>query len=123
MPELDDMGHLRSTTRFDSILDQSHISEASFSTIWGGRQIPVHRGVEAAGSGHRVGEARLPVNADRLQPPSLHLRRGVIRYDRTMSDKENSAHYAAWISTNFIERARSKPWFDDTVLVFDTHRH
>src|SRR5262249_12126615 len=42
---------------------------------------------------------------------------GRIAFDPEARKKEYSAAYADWALGDFIDRARSHPWFDDTVVV------
>ena len=41
-----------------------------------------------------------------------------VKWDDSIGRIQNTARYAQWAFVDFVNRARSKPWFDDTVFVF-----
>ena len=41
-----------------------------------------------------------------------------VKWDPDLGNRGNTARYADWAFGDFIEKARSRPWFDDTVFVF-----
>jgi phosphoglycerol transferase MdoB-like AlkP superfamily enzyme len=42
----------------------------------------------------------------------------VVKWDERMGRIQNTTRYAQWAFVDFIERARQKPWFAETVFVF-----
>ncbi|WP_051329167.1 LTA synthase family protein [Geminicoccus roseus] len=117
--EFDNMGHFWSTTGFDHVWDQSDIAEDGFSTIWGVADEFLF--TEALKRLDQATTAKEPVFLSLLTVSNHRpytFPEGVVRKDPAMGEKENVAHYAAWAFTDFIERARSKSWFDNTVFVF-----
>ena len=117
--EFDNMGHFWSTTGFDEVLDQSDIADQGFSTVWG--VADEYLFTEALGRLDRSTASNQPVFMGMLTVSNHRpytFPEGQLRVDPAMGAKENAAHYAAWAFTDFIERARSHPWFKDTVFVF-----
>ncbi len=115
----DNMGHYWSTIGFERVLEQRDIAEAGFKTIWG------------VADEYLFGEAlrRMDEMATGAQPVFLSLLtvsnhrpytypEGRIDKDPARKRKENSATYADWAFGDFVERARARPWFRDTVFVF-----
>ena len=115
----DNMGHYWSTIGFERVLEQRDIAEAGFKTIWG------------VADEYLFGEAlrRMDEMATGAQPVFLSLLtvsnhrpytypEGRIDKDPARKRKENSATYADWAFGDFVERARAKPWFRDTIFVF-----
>ena len=107
------------TSGFDEVLDQSDIADQGFSTVWGVADEylfteALHRLDRSTASGQPVFMGMLTVSNHRPYtfPP------GAVQPDPAVGAKENVAHYAAWAFSDFIERARSRPWFKDTVFVF-----
>jgi phosphoglycerol transferase MdoB-like AlkP superfamily enzyme len=117
--EFDNMGHFWSSIGFDHVWDQSDISEADFSTIWGVADEFLF--TEALKRLDQATASRGPIFLSMLTVSNHRpytFPEGSVRRDPAMGDKENSAHYAAWAFTDFVERARSRPWFKNTIFVF-----
>ncbi len=115
----DNMGHYWSTIGFDRVLEQRDIAEIGFSTIWGASDEDLfsealRRLDTMTATGSPVFLSLLTVSNHRpyVYPP------GRIAKDPLQKRKENSATYADWAFGDFIERARQRPWFKDTVFVF-----
>ena len=114
----DNMGHYWSTIGFDTVWDQNDIAEAGFTTVWG------------VADEYLFGEALKRVDAmPRERPFFLGLLTvsnhrpytypdGRIAKPAKQKRKENSATYADWAFGDFVERARTHAWFDDTVFIF-----
>ncbi|HEX2527111.1 MAG TPA: sulfatase-like hydrolase/transferase [Geminicoccus sp.] len=115
----DNMGHFWSTTGFDQVWDQGDIEKQDFSTIWGVADEflfteAIKRLDAATTAGAPMFLSMLTVSNHRPYTfPQTH-----VQVDPAMGDKENSAHYAAWAFTDFLERSKSRPWFKETVFVF-----
>ncbi len=115
----DNMGHYWSTIGFDRVLEQRDIAKIGFSTIWGASDEDLFReallrldAMTAAGSPVFLSLLTVSNHRPYLYPP------GRIAKDPMQNRKENSATYADWAFGDFVERARSHPWFNDTVFVF-----
>ncbi|MFT5389961.1 MAG: phosphoglycerol transferase MdoB-like AlkP superfamily enzyme [Gammaproteobacteria bacterium] len=104
---------------FDHVWDQNDITHQSFSTSWGVSDEDLF--AEAL---DRIDER---VNGE--QPflltmftvsnhrpykfPQTH-----IEWDPALGNRANTARYADWAFGDFIEKARTRPWFDDTIFIF-----
>jgi phosphoglycerol transferase MdoB-like AlkP superfamily enzyme len=115
----DNMERFWLTTGYDNVWDQSDIKYKPFTTIWG------------AADEYIFTEAlkRMDANAKKKSPFFLSIftvsnhrpytyPKGRISKDPARKRKENSATYADWAFGNFIDRAKSHPWFDNTVFIF-----
>ncbi len=115
----DNMEQFWSTTGFDNVWDQGEIDEQPFTTVWG------------VADEYLFTEAikRMDANAKKKSPFFLSVftvsnhrpytyPKGRIDKDPARKRKENSATYADWAFGNFIDRAKSRPWFDNTVFIF-----
>ncbi len=116
----DNMGPYWSGIGFEHVWDQGDIAEQPFTTAWG------------AADEYIFGEALKRMDAEAKSPEkpiflsvltvSNHrpyvYPEGRIDKDPARKRKENSATYADWAFGDFIERARGRPWFDDTVFIF-----
>lgn len=115
----DNMGTFWSGIGFDQVWDLFDIDDKGFTTVWG------------AADEFLFAEAlkRMDQNARPDQPFFLGLltvsnhRPYTFPEDRFKSDpakgrKENAASYADFAFGDFVDKARSHPWFDDTVFIF-----
>jgi phosphoglycerol transferase MdoB-like AlkP superfamily enzyme len=119
----DNMGHYWSTIGFDRVWDQNDIANPGFTTIWG------------VADEYLFTEAlqRLDMQADRHVSTGRPMFLSLLTvsnhrphtfpdtngpYDPKIGKFENSARYAAWAFADFVKRARSHSWFDDTVFIF-----
>jgi phosphoglycerol transferase MdoB-like AlkP superfamily enzyme len=115
----DNMGQFWSRIGFQTIWDQSDIAKADFTTAWG------------VADEYLYGEAlaRMDAMTKEGRPVFLSLLTvsnhrpytyptGRIDKDPARKRRQNAATYADWAFGDFVEQARSKPWFDDTVFVY-----
>lgn len=115
----DNMGAFWSGIGFDHVWDLFDIADRGFTTVWG------------AADEYLFTEAlkRLDEHARPDQPFFLGLLTVSNHRPYTFPEdhvknvpgkgrRENAATYADWAFGDFIERARSHPWFDDTVFIF-----
>lgn len=115
----DNMGKFWSSTGFEDVWDQGEIDDQGFKTIWG------------VADEYLFSEAlkRLDAHANDDKPFLLSMLtvsnhrpytypEGRIDKDPSMKRQENVATYADWAFGQFIERAKTRPWFDDTVFIF-----
>jgi phosphoglycerol transferase MdoB-like AlkP superfamily enzyme len=115
----DNMGHFWSSIGFDPVWDQGDIAEPGFTTIWGAADEflfgeALRRLDRETRDGQPVFLSLLTVSNHRPYTfPETSVQR-----DPAKTPGENSARYAAWAFADFVERARSHPWFDDTVFIF-----
>lgn len=115
----DNMGHYWSTIGFERVLEQRDVAEAGFKTIWGVADEylfgeALRRMDEMTGAGGPVFLSLLTVSNHRPYTYPA----GRIDKDPARKRKENSATYADWAFGDFVEKARAKPWFRDTIFVF-----
>lgn len=115
----DNMGHYWSTIGFDRVLQQKDIRNAGFSTIWGVADEylfteALTRMDDMTARGAPVFLSLLTVSNHR---PYVYPD-GRIAKDPKLKRKENAASYADWAFGDFVERARGRAWFDDTIFVF-----
>ncbi|WP_259780557.1 LTA synthase family protein [Aestuariispira ectoiniformans] len=116
----DNMGTFWDGIGFDHVWDENDIRHESFSTIWGVSDEDLftealQRMDENAGPGKAPFLLSMMTvsNHRPYKFPQDH-----VKWKDDRGRIENTATYADWAFGNFIERARSKPWFDDTVFVF-----
>ena len=115
----DNMGHYWSTIGFDRVLQQSDIREIGFSTIWGAADEYLF--TEAIKRLDEMTTDKAPVFLSLLTVSNHRpytYPAGRIDKNPKQKRKENSATYADWAFGDFIERARKRPWFADTVFIF-----
>ncbi len=115
----DNMGHYWSTIGFERVLQQSDIREIGFSTIWGAADEYLF--TEAIKQLDEMTTDKAPVFLSLLtvsnHRPYVYPA-GHIDKNPKQKRKENAATYADWAFGDFIERARKRPWFADTVFIF-----
>ena len=115
----DNMGHYWSTIGFERVLQQSDIRDIGFSTIWGAADEYLF--TEAIKQLDEMTADRKPVFLSLLtvsnHRPYVYPA-GRIAKNPKEKRKENAATYADWAFGDFIERARGRPWFADTVFIF-----
>ncbi len=115
----DNMGYFWQTTGFDKVWDQDDIAHQPFTTIWGVADEflfteAIKRMDVQAATGKPIYLGLLTVTNHR---PYTYPE-GRIPNDPKIKRRESAATYADWAFGDFIERARGKPWFDDTVFIF-----
>ncbi|WP_374631752.1 LTA synthase family protein [Ferrovibrio sp.] len=114
----DNMGHFWQSIGFDSVLGQNDIKDRGFKTIWGVAdeylfKEALDRIDAMAGQPGPFLFSMLTVTNHR---PFLYPE-GRIAQKPSPNERDNSAAYADWALGQFIDAARSKPWFDDTLFV------
>ncbi|MBF0124775.1 MAG: LTA synthase family protein [Magnetococcales bacterium] len=115
----DNMGTFWRSIGFDAVWDQGDIAQPGFTTVWGVADEflfteALQRLDEGARSDQPFFLGLLTVSNHRpYRFPEDH-----VSWDNRKTNRENAASYAAWAFADFVERARSHAWFDDTVFVF-----
>ena len=115
----DNMGAFWSGIGFDHIWDQRDIRHEAFSTIWGVSDEDLF--TEAL---KRMDENAKPGKPFLLTLMTVSNHRPFLFPEHFKADpsftnrREDGAQYADWAFADFLKRARSHPWFDDTVFVF-----
>lgn len=114
----DNMGAFWAGVGFDHVWDQRDIRHDAFSTIWGVSDEDLF--TEAL---KRLDENAKPGQPFLLTMMTVSNHRPFLFPDHFKADpsfdrRERGAAYADWAFADFIERARSHPWFDDTVFIF-----
>ncbi|NQV99724.1 MAG: sulfatase-like hydrolase/transferase [Rhodospirillales bacterium] len=115
----DNMGTFWSTTGFEDVWEQGDIEDQGFTTAWG------------VADEYLFAEAlkRLDQHADGKTPFLLSLLTvsnhrpytyppGRIDKDPAAKRQENATTYADWAFGQFMELAKTRPWFDNTVFIF-----
>jgi len=117
----DSIGPFTASIGFDEVLDIRQIEDQSFTTVWG------------VADEYLFGQALKYMDqqsdSEEQEPQFLTLLtvsnhipydipEGRIDPERPAASNERSAAYADWAFYQFIEQAREKPWFDNTVFVF-----
>jgi len=115
----DNMGAYWRGIGFQEVLDQGDIKDTGFTTAWGSADEYLF--TEAMARLDRMTEGGKPVFLSLLTVSNHRpytYPEG--RIDRPVAEKrkENSAAYADWAFADFLKRAKSHRWFDDTVFVF-----
>lgn len=115
----DNMGFYWSSIGFDTVWEQSDIKDIGFDTIWGAADEYIFdealRRIDTmSGSEEPFFLSLLTISNHR---PYTYPE-GRIDKDPAEKRKENAATYADWSFGRFVEMARERPWFDDTVFVF-----
>ncbi|WP_298723301.1 LTA synthase family protein [uncultured Ferrovibrio sp.] len=115
----DNMGHFWETIGFDNVWDERDFSEKGFKTIWGYADEYLYKEATArldqmTKDGQPAFLAMLTVSNHR---PYTYPE-GRISKDPNAKTRTNAATYADWAFGNFVDNARGKPWFDNTVFVF-----
>jgi phosphoglycerol transferase MdoB-like AlkP superfamily enzyme len=114
----DNMGHFWETIGFDRVLGQSDIADRGFKTIWGVADEYMFK--EALSRIDRMAAEPGPFFFACLTVSNHRPFRypdGRIPQRPGLGFKEQAAAYADWSLGGFIEAARGKPWFDDTIFV------
>lgn len=114
----DNMGHFWETIGFDHVLGQSDIADRGFKTIWG------------VADEYMFKEALSRIDSMAAEPGPFFFAcltvsnhrpfrypDGRIEQRPGLGFKEQAAAYADWSLGRFIDAARGKPWFDDTIFV------
>lgn len=115
----DNMGAFWSGIGFNPVWDESSIRHDSFKTAWGVSDEDLY--TEALQRMDEMAAEKKPflltmMTVSNHRPyrfPENH-----IKFDTSMTNRENSARYADWAYGDFIERAKKHGWFDNTVFVF-----
>ena len=115
----DNMGRYWSKIGFDQVLEQPDVADAGFTTIWGVADEylfteALKRLDAMTGAGMPVFLGLLTVSNHR---PYTYPE-GRIGKDPKAKRRENAATYADWAFGDFVERARTRAWFKDTVFIF-----
>ena len=115
----DNMGAFWKGIGFDHVWDQRDVRHDSFSTIWGVSDEDLF--TEALRRMDEQTVANRPVLLT-LMTVSNHrpyeFPQNNVQWDDAMGRIQNTARYAQWAFVDFVERARKKPWFDNTVFIF-----
>ena len=118
-PSFDNMGTFWEGIGFDHVWGESDIRHDSFSTIWGVSDEDLF--TEALRRMDEETAKNEPVLLT-LMTVSNHrpykFPETVVKWDDAMGRIQNTARYAQWAFVDFVNRARKKPWFADTVFVF-----
>ena len=115
----DNMGTFWKGIGFDHVWDQADVRHDSFTTIWGVSDEDLF--TEAL---RRMDEQTAPGNPVLLTLLTVSNHRPYkfpqtnVKWDDRMGRIQNTARYAQWAFVDFINRARERPWFDDTVFIF-----
>ena len=115
----DNMGQFWSRIGFQTIWDQSDIAKADFTTAWGVADEYLYG--EALARMDALSKGGRPVFLSLLTVSNHRpytYPTGRIDKDPARKRRQNAATYADWAFGDFVEQARSKPWFDDTVFVY-----
>lgn len=115
----DNMGNYWSGIGFDTIWQQSDIQDIGFDTIWGAADEYIYD--EALRRMETMSAADEPFFLSMLSISNHRpytYPEGRIDKDPADKRKENVATYADWSFGRFIEMARKRPWFEDTVFIF-----
>jgi len=117
--QFDNMATFWSQIGFDRVWDQSDIADTGFTTAWGAADEYLFS--EALKRIDDLSEGEAPfflglLTVSNHRPYSYP--EGRIGKDPGARRRENAATYADWAFGDFIERARKKPWFSDTVFIF-----
>jgi phosphoglycerol transferase MdoB-like AlkP superfamily enzyme len=115
----DNMGNYWSGIGFDTVWEQSDIKEIGFETIWGAADEYIYdealRRIETMSNGESPFFLSL-LSISNHRPYTYP--KGRIEKNPEEKRKENVATYADWSFGRFIEMARKRPWFDNTVFIF-----
>lgn len=115
----DNMGNFWEGIGFDHVWDQRDVRHDSFSTIWGVSDEDLF--TEALRRMDEQTAANKPVLLT-LMTVSNHrpyrFPQTSVKWDDSMGKIQNTARYAQHAFVDFVDKARAKPWFDDTVFVF-----
>lgn len=115
----DNMGPFWWGIGFDHVWDQNNISHQSFTTAWGVSDEDLF--AEALDRMDERGSGEQPFlltlfTVSNHRPYTFPQDR--IKWDPELGNRGNTARYADFAFGDFIDKARSHTWFDDTVFVF-----
>ncbi len=115
----DNMGPYWSSIGFDPVWGQGDVADPGFSTIWGVADEylfteALRRMDQMTADGGAAYLHLLTVSNHRPYTYPV----GRIDKDPARKRRENAATYADWAFGDFIERAKDKPWFKDTIFIF-----
>jgi phosphoglycerol transferase MdoB-like AlkP superfamily enzyme len=114
----DNMGYFWKTIGFDKVMGQSDIADQSFKTIWGVADEYMFKEAlsridqMAAEPGPFFFAALTVTNHRPFMFPE-----GRVPFKPAPNQRDHAAAYADWALGQFIDAARKKPWFEDTVFV------
>lgn len=114
----DNMGHFWETIGFGHVWGEKDIADRSFKTVWGVAdeylfKEALNRIDALASDPEPFFFAALTVTNHR---PFLYPE-GRIAFKPAPNKRDHAAAYADWALGKFIDAARRKPWFDDTIFV------
>jgi len=115
----DNMGKFWKGIDYTHVWDQRDIRHEAFKTIWGVSDGDLFteallRMDEMTANGKPAFLTMMTVSNHRpYEFPQTH-----VKWDDRIGRVQNTARYAQWAFVDFVERARQKPWFKDTVFVF-----
>jgi phosphoglycerol transferase MdoB-like AlkP superfamily enzyme len=115
----DNMGNYWSGIGFDTVWEQSDIQDIGFDTIWGAADEYIYD--EALRRMEIMSASDKPIFLSLLTISNHRpytYPEGRIDKDPADKRRENAATYADWSFGRFIEMARKRPWFDNTVFIF-----
>jgi phosphoglycerol transferase MdoB-like AlkP superfamily enzyme len=114
----DNMGYFWKTIGFDQVLGQKDIADQSFKTIWG------------VADEYMFKEALTRIDQMAAEPGPFFFAcltvtnhrpfmfpEGRVPFKPAPNHRDHAAAYADWALGQFIDEARKKPWFDDTIFV------
>jgi|TARA_B100002003_G_scaffold202651_1_gene194918 phosphoglycerol transferase MdoB-like AlkP superfamily enzyme len=115
----DNMGRFWEGIGFERVWGESDIRHDSFSTIWGVSDEDLFTEALRRMDEETAKDKPLLLT---LMTVSNHrpykFPESVIKWDHGMGRIQNTARYAQWAFVDFVNRARKKPWFADTVFIF-----
>ncbi len=119
----DNMGSFWDGIGFENVWDQNDVRHEAFSTIWGVSDEDLFtEGLKRLDENAMTSENGKNPLFFSLLTVSNHrpykFPQSVVKWKEDRGKIENTATYADWAFGDFIERAREKPWFDNTVFVF-----
>ncbi len=114
----DNMGHFWATTGFQNVWGERDIADRGFKTIWG------------VADEYMFKEALTRIDDMAAQPGPFFFAcltvtnhrpfmypEGRVAQKPSPNERDHAAAYADWALGQFIDAARQKPWFDDTIFV------
>lgn len=114
----DNMGHFWQSIGFQQVLGERDIADRSFKTIWG------------VADEYMFKEALSRIDAMAATPGPFFFAcltvtnhrpfmypEGRVAQKPAPNQRDHAAAYADWALGQFIDAARQKPWFDDTIFV------
>ncbi len=115
----DNMGAFWRGIDYQHVWDQRDIRHESFSTIWGVSDQDLFtealsRMDEMTADGSPAFLTLMTVSNHR----PYKFPEGELAWDDSIGKVQNTARYAQWAFADFLEQAKTKPWFRDTVFVF-----